>query len=227
MDNQSDMHTRTARMERLARRTDTLSASGGGYTRFIRIMRLALPLAAMGIVAVLFIRSHGDEEPLVVPLEDVRADIREQDTMKNELLNPVFESTDRDDRPYKITADRAVQGEKNRNLVMLENPGGVMTLKDGMRVSMRSDMGAYRQDTQRFFLKGGVFITHDEGYALRSEEAHIDLKQNVAWSEKQVHGDGPALSLDAQGVHANGANGTVVFTGPARLVLENGLAGVE
>ena len=214
-----------ARLERLARRENTHTTNAAGYTRFVRVMRMALPLAAVGIVTILFIRT-GVEDKLIVPMESDKPKIQEQNIAKNELLNPKFESMDKKNQPYKITADRAVQGEKNKDLIMLDRPIGVMTMKDGIEVMVHSDTGAYRQDTERFFLQGGVLMQHADGYTLSSEEAHIDLKQNFAWSDKDVQGQGPDLLINAKGVRADGNTGEIIFSGPAKLILENGVDGV-
>lgn len=214
-----------ARLERLSRRENTHATNAAGYTRFVRIMRMALPLAAVGVITILFIRA-GVEDNLIVPLESDKPEIQMQNIAKNELLNPKFESMDKKSQPYKITADRAVQGKKNKDLIMLDRPIGVMTMKDGVQVRVHSDTGAYRQDTERFFLQGGVFMEHADGYTLSSEEAHIDLKQNFAWSDKDVQGQGPDVLISATGVRADGNTGEIIFTGPAMLVLENGVGGV-
>ena len=214
-----------ARLERLARRENVHVANAVGYTRFVRIMRMALPLAAVGVITILFIRT-GVEDKLIVPMESDTPEVQMQNIAKNELLNPKFESMDEKNQPYKITADRAVQGEKNKDLIMLDRPIGVMTMKDGIQVTVHSDTGAYRQDTERFFLQGGVFMEHADGYTLSSEEAHIDLKQNFAWSDKDVQGQGPDLLISAKGVRADGNTGEIIFAGPATLVLESGVDGV-
>ncbi|PCJ97811.1 MAG: LPS export ABC transporter periplasmic protein LptC [Zetaproteobacteria bacterium] len=214
-----------ARLERLSRRS-VRSMDASGYTRFVRIMRMALPLAAVGVVSILFIRASV-EDKLIVPVESDVPKIQAHKIAKNELLNPKFESMDKKQQPYKITADRAVQGKKNKDLIMLDRPVGVMTMKDDVQITVRADTGAYRQDTERFFLQGGVFMEHADGYSLSSEEAHIDLKQNFAWSEKAVQGFGPDLLISAMGVRANGNTGEIIFTGPATLILSNGLDGVR
>lgn len=224
MDSVSDNN---ARMERLSRREQTNDA-GASYTRFVRIMRLALPLAAAVVIAVLYFRS-GIEDTAIMPIEDkeIAAEIRDKDISRNELVNPKFESTDKKNQPYKITADRAIQGEVNKDLIMLERPVGHMTMDDGDVITVHSNSGAYRQDTERFFLEGDVLLEHVQGYTLKSTEAHIDLKQNFAWSEKDVQATGPDLAIDAKGIKANGQTGEIIFQGPARLVLEKGFEGVQ
>lgn len=217
-----DIHEQRA--ERLVRRDD-VPREVMGYSRFVRIMRLALPLAAIAVVSVLFIVTGG-ENTAIVPVAQTQ-EMPDKKIAKNELLNPEFESRDKKNQPYKITAARAVQGEANKDLIMLERPVGVMTMQNGVQVKMHSNTGAYRQDTERFFLEGGVFLEHAEGYTISSEEAHVDLKQNFAWSEMAVHGTGPDISIDATGVQANGKTGRILFTGPAKLVLSDGFEGMK
>lgn len=215
----------SARMERLSRR-EQVSGSTRKYSNFVRIMRLALPLAAMVVVAILFLRP-GVEDASIIPLDTKTPRIEQENISRNELVNPKFESRDKKNNPYKITAERAIQGESNKDLIMLEHPVGVMTLDGGVKVHIVSDTGAYRQDTERFFLQGAVFLEHEEGYSLSSDEAHVDLRGNLAWSEKDVRAQTPDLSIEAKGVHANGKTGQVIFTGPAKLTLSQGLEGVQ
>lgn len=214
------------RMARLSARSEAPRAISG-YTHFVRFMRLALPLAAIGVVTVLFIVTGGDNARIVPVQEPSSAEdnVKDKKIAKNELLNPEFESRDKKNQPYKITASRAVQGEINKDLIMLERPVGVMTMQDGEKVTVHSLTGAYRQDTERFFLEGGVLMEHAQGYSLESEEAHIDLKKSFAWSEQPVKGNGPDLHIDASGMRANGETGEIVFVGPAKLVLKDGLQG--
>ena len=219
------MNEHDARLERLSRRVDHSAETNAGYTRFVRVMRLALPLAALILLTVLFVDT-GVNEATIAPMEEDEAPmVKDKRIAKNELLNPKFESMDKENQPYKITADRAIQGEVNKDLIMLERPVGVMDMGAGAQVQVVSDTGAYRQDTERFLLEGAVVMQHSDGYTLNTEEAHIDLKRNFAWSEKDVLGTGPDMVIDAKGVRANGETGEVVFAGPAKLVLEKGFDG--
>ena len=214
-----------ARLERLSRR-ESVSHNTARYSRFVRLMRLALPLAAVGLVALVFIRMNGEQDT-IVPMRLDEKELKSKNIAKNELMNPKFESTDKKGQPYEITALRAVQGEINKDLIMLEEPVGVLTMNDGTRIKVRSKTGAYRQDTERFYLEGSVFMEHAQGYTLASDEAHVDLKNNFAWSEQDVQGTGPDMHITASGMQANGKTGEVIFTGPATLTLEKGFKGFE
>lgn len=218
---------KSARLERLSQRDHRGNNSIQGYSKFVRLMRLALPIGALVVVLILYLGS-GLEEQVIKPMEEVTrgSNLQERSIAKNELLNPKFESMSAQNLPYQITADRAVQGEVNKNLIMLERPIGKITMEDGMHVLLRSNAGAYRQDTGRFFLEGDVYLEHGGGFTLHMLEAHIDLKQGFAWSEKKLNGEGPDMKLAAQGVRANNNSGKIVFVGPATLTLYGGVSGL-
>ncbi len=214
------------RLRRLSRQDVSSSGYSQSYTKFVRSMRLILPAVAIFIMAVLFIWPSINDER-IIPVKQTKEEV-EQDARisKNEFTNPQFESADRKNRPYKITAIRAVQGEINENLIMLERPVGVMDLGDGKSVRVGSVAGAYRRDTERFFLKGDVDVFHSGGYSLKTEEAHVDLNNNLAWSELDVYGAGPEMNITAKGMKADGKTGEIIFSGPATLVLEKGMDGL-
>jgi lipopolysaccharide export system protein LptC len=214
-----------ARIERLSRRNQE-PRSTARSSWFIKAMRLVLPLAAAGIVAALF-TMNGTEQARVMPVDPLAHQDLPKEIVQNELLNPKFESRDKQNRPYEIVAARAVQGKTNKDLVMLEKPVGTMTLGGGRVLKITSASGAYRQDTERFFLEGGVLLENSEGYSIQSEEAHMDLKERLTWSEKPVFGQGPDMQINAAGLKANAGTGEVVFTGPARLVLKKGFEGFQ
>ncbi len=216
-----------ARMQRLSYR-DRDNSAASNYSSFVKFMRLALPLSAFAVLAVLFAGTGGEDNVVVTREEFAKTpEVREQKISQNELINPKFESTDKKDQPYQIIAQRAIQSDENKDLIMLEKPVGVMKMKDGVDVRVTSKKGAYQQDIERFFLEGDVSFEHGEGYVLQSQEAHIDLKENYAWSKKPVKGFGTDISIAASGMQANGETGEIIFTGPAKLILSKGFKGIE
>ena len=197
-------------------------APGPGYTRFVRTMRFVLPLAALALLTVLFSWPEIDRQmtravpKLAVP----------QITGRNELVKPHFESADSQNHPFTITADRAVQNPTDPNVIMLENPAGGMILKDGSRLTAQAQQGAYRQETQNLLLQGDVRLYQDGGYEMTTAKVLVDLKLNKAWSDQAVHGHGPLGTLEASGLQLESDSGVLVFTGPARLILNHAVKGL-
>ena len=186
------------------------------YSKFVRWMRLILPMVALFITAIVFTWSNMGDKNIVPVQEDAKAP---KTIGKNELLNPRFESTDEKKQPYTITARRAIQGETNEDLVILDKPLADMLLNTGHWVALEADQGAFRQDNQRLLLKGNVRLFHDDGYQMETAQLQLDLKENTAWSEEKVYGQGPAGTLEAAGLKADATKNFLIFQGPAKLVL--------
>lgn len=215
------------RAERLTRRSRDARVNHR-YTRFVRVMRLALPLAAAVVILIVFLRL-GDTEDTISPVQSSvqTPEIEKDDVARNELVNPKFVSVDHKNQPFEIVAERALQGGDDKDLILMDKPRGSMTLLSGAVVNMSSKTGAYRQDAETFFLEGDVLLEHTEGYTLSSSEAHIDMDKNNAWSEREVSAVGPDVNIDAQGLRVFGDTGEIIFTGPAKLVFDGGFEGIE
>lgn len=203
-------------------RLSRISAQGGPRrfderrSSYIRWIKLVLPMIALSLVALVFVWGSLGDEKLVPVVEEAEAP---KTIGKNELLNPRFESMDQKKQPYTITAKRALQGESNENLVMLDEPVADMMLNSGNWVAVEAQQGALRQDNLRLLLQGDVKIFHDDGYSMEMAALNLDLENSTAWSETTIYGQGPAGILHAKGLQADTKKGLLIFNGPAKLIL--------
>ena len=195
---------------------------GPGYTRLVKTLRLALPLAALALVTVLFswpqiVRQRIPATPQAALPQTIG---------RNELINPHFESADSQNNPFTVTAERAVQSTDDPNFIVLEAPSGSMALKDNAHVTVQARQGGYRQEAQNLSLEGDVRLSHSDGYEIGTAKILLDLKTHQAWSDQPVRGAGPMGTLEASGLRFEGDSGLLVFTGPARLVLNRAVKGL-
>ena len=191
---------------------------GHGYTRFVKAMRIILPLAAVGLLAVVII--WPDMEKRVEPIRREEI-LPEAENVQNELLQPTFESVDAKGQPYTVNATLATQSRENPDIVHLTQPVGKMTLKEGGWVALEAKNGIYEQRNEKLFLSGAVKMTNDGGYELTSDEMRINLRTNEAFSDKDVDVQGPDATIDATGMEAFSNTGLLIFKGPAKMILTN------
>ena len=191
---------------------------GRGYSWFVKVMRLALPLTAIILVIIVTISPTMKDQLVVVPKESI-VNQNSNEIGENELLNPNFETLDSNQRPVQVTADRALQNPQKPNLLRLENPHANLQTKDGSKIQVYALSGAYEQETEKLFLKNKVKIKHESGYQLNAEELRIDMKTKQAFSDKTVTIDGPAATIQSMGLEGSVDNGILVFKGPATLTL--------
>lgn len=189
------------------------------YSTFIKRMRILLPMGALCIIAVLFSWDILKSEKIV---QKVNEEKTKQDISKNELLAPNFAGTDEKGQPYTITAQKAVQSESDDQIILLTAPLGDILLENGKWLAISSKEGAYHQSKQKLNLKDQVNLFHDEGYNFSTDEIDIDLAGKTAATRTHVQGQGPKGILDAASMQADLNTGTLIFNGPAKLIIYKG-----
>ena len=192
------------------------------YSRFVRRMKIILPLIAAGIVGLLMVWPQVEDTFEAIPKDQVLP----QTIGKNELLNPRYESEDDRQQPFTITADRAIQSSQDPGIVMLDRPKADITLTDGTWIASEALQGTYNQNAEQLLLEGQVKLFHDQGYEMSTEKMLLNLQTHEAWSDRPVSGHGPAGTLEASGLQAQNDTGRLIFTGPAKLVLNRTIEGL-
>lgn len=187
-----------------------------GYTKFVRVMRFILPLVAIALTAVIVL---WDEMGARMSKVDQAKFMPEVEQARGEMLNPKFDSTDSEGRPYSITADKATQDQNDPKIMLMQNPESFIKLGQDENMSGRSKSGVYEQEIGKLYLSEAVQLDHSSGYTLQSNELRIDLKTGQAFSDQPVHVEGKMGTIDANGLEADNNSGLVIFKGPATLIL--------
>lgn len=189
------------------------------YTRFIRSMRIILPLIAVGLTVVILTWEDAGRNVEPIKKEEL---VPQSANIQNELLKPVYNSIDANNQPFTMTADLATQDRSNPDLVNLQAPKAELAQQDGSKLNADAKTGLYEQKTQKLNLEGDVHLIHSDGYTLSTEELRIDIPIQKAFSGRDVRVEGPAGSIDAKGLEGDGIAGVLIFTGPAKVVLNSG-----
>ena len=185
------------------------------YSKFIKSLKIILPLIALCIVAVLF-TSNMFQDDFVAP-ENLQEEVTPV-AGTNKLVNPRFDSVDDKNQPYTITAESADQNLKSEKIA-LQKPLADIVLNSGQWLAMKSEKGLFNQKDQTLQLDENVRLYHDGGYQFSMNALDIDLKANTAVSHTDINGHGPMGTLQAKGMQADNDAEQLVFVGPAKLVL--------
>jgi len=191
-----------------------LARAGGTYSHFVKLMKVVLPLMAFGIIALLaaWPRIQGGDQSG-----------RQRDSGELEMMRALYVGTDTQNRPYSLTADRAVQSTSEPGVLDLVRPQGELTLQDGTWIAIKADRGRYNDKTGKLLLLGNANLFHDKGYEFKSDEAHVDVRAGNAWGDLPVTGQGPFGEIFSRGFRLFDSGATIVFNGPAHLNLAAGL----
>jgi len=197
--------------------------AGGGYSRFVGLMRIALPLVAGAIIALVIAWPELGEKRSSFKLG--MSKITVNDSSGQTVVNPRFTGTDRSRRPYTVTADAATQDQKAPNQIDLAFPKADLTLEDGAWIAISAANGRYDRKGQMLTLSGGVDLFHDRGFELHTPSARVSLADGGATGEEPVRGQGPFGTIEGQGFRMVDKGRLLMLSGKSRLVLFSGANG--
>jgi LPS export ABC transporter protein LptC len=198
--------------------TPTRRRGPGWATPYVvRLIRGGLAVLILALVVTIFLwPSMRDQAVPVVATPDVTE-------ASNELVNPMFESVDRDGQPFRITAVRAVQEPGNPDLINLTMPSGEITLKSSEKVTIRAAEGKYDQTARTLNLTGQVVVAMSAGHVLTTDRLSVDMRAGLLNSHGAVTVTSPLGSIKAADMTGNEAGKILIFGGPATLVIEKGI----
>jgi len=203
---------RDARPRTLPRsRFDRAPRSGRLYTRFVTVMKLALPLLALLLIAAVV------AWPELTETATERRQVDEADPGR--MISPRLAGTDAEDRPYSIVGTSALQSDADGDLVVFQDLEAEITLENGLWPALLPEHGQMDNAQGLIELTGNVNLFRDDGYTFFADQMYIDVNQGTAWTDVPVQAHGPAGEIAAQGFRIDNEAGLVVFTGESRLLL--------
>lgn len=199
-----------------------LSLSGAGaaavsaYSR--RVARLKLILPGIGLGLLLLIAVWPRFAPLLERMRFTPAiDLHEARELR--MLNPRYVGTDRQDRPFVVTAAIGRQSPDHQDLMSLDGPRGEVRLHSGAGVMLAADSGVYQTQTQLLDLFGNVALTHTDGSRYVTQSGRFDIAHNSASGHDPIAGSGPQGAVKGEGFQILDKGDTIVFEGRSQLVL--------
>ena len=188
-----------------------------GYSRFVGLMKLALPATAVAILGVIMAwpRLAPRDEEFQVAFANFNAKAIDTQSM----INPRYFGTDEKNLPYTVTADIGTQIDEQTQMVQLERPVADLSRPNGSGIIGNSDLGIFQQKDNTLELYGHVDLYQDKGYEVHSSSAHIDVQPGNASGEEPTHGKGPTGVVDGEGFRLWDRGDRIIFTGKARAVL--------
>lgn len=187
------------------------------HTRRVAVLRRVLP--AIGVSLLLLVAMW----PRLVPLwERMRVSfplIDLRDAQELRMVNPRYSGTDREGRPFVVTAASARQIPDRQELVSLQAPVAEIRLRNGANVHATASNAVYQSQTGMLDLFGDVTVTHPDGTRFVTQTARVNTPQNAAEGGDPVAGHGPAGEIKAQGFRIIDKGETIIFTGRADMLL--------
>lgn len=190
-------------------------SGGDAYSSLVGILKYLLPAIAVALVLLLIAwpRVNPVEKPFKLGISDLQTDEPTNSTM----VNARFDGVDDEGRPYRVTADQAVQRRDDERLVDLQKPSGDILTRDQTWIAVTSEKGLYNKDEEVLDLDGGVTMFHDQGYEMTTQTAKVYMKQGRVVGKSPVEAQGPSGTIRSEGIRVEDRGAIVIFTGPAHM----------
>ncbi|MBN2751394.1 MAG: hypothetical protein JXQ84_01680 [Rhodospirillaceae bacterium] len=192
------------------------------YSRFVRMMKLLLPVIAVLLLGAILLWPQLQAEHNRFQIALSGLDPRHPDRLR--VVNARFQGTDTDQQPYTVTSESAHEVSPGSRIIALESPTADLALKDGTWVIARAPQGTFDRDAELLRLTGGVSLFHDNGYAFSSPTARISVHDGRAEGDDPAEGYGPAGNIKSEnGFLILDRGRRMLFKGKARLILRPGV----
>jgi lipopolysaccharide export system protein LptC len=194
-----------------------LREEGRRHTRFVQRTKWTLPAIAAALLLLVGVWPEFGSVFQRMRFGGAHIDLSE--ARKLRMVNPRYTGTDRQGRPYYLTAAAATQVPHSNDLVTLDAPKADLTTGSGNWVEISGDAGTYQTQPQLLDLHGNVLLYQDRGNEFHTDSARIDVLHGTAQGNDAVTGQGPFGHVKAQGFTIYNHGDIVVFNGKTNLTL--------
>ena len=160
------------------------------YGTFVKVMKRALPLAAVALALAVVVYALQPREKGRVALTFERMGKIENDLA---MIRPRLTGTDNEGLPFVVTAESATPENAAGDTVRLDQVKAEMLLKDGTSVHLTAAKGLVDSKAGRLDVSGGIRFSADGGYSAETISATADLKSGT------VRGDLPVIAVASFG----------------------------
>ena len=126
-----------------------------GYSRFVAVMKVALPLGAVAVIGLLFTWSRLYDMPERLQIGATSFSVQDS-ASGHRMINARYSGTDRNDNPYTLAAESIVQQRSDFDRVALNRPEADFTTADGTWVAVAAARGAFARAARQVTLQGDV-----------------------------------------------------------------------
>jgi lipopolysaccharide export system protein LptC len=171
-----------------------MPAGPGIYSQVVTVLKVGLPLVALGMLASLFVVQTDDSlgGNLVFSAGDIEA---LGDGLR--ISNPTFTGTTRGGDSFRFTAALIVPNAAPPTRAAITSLGGELALAHGPVILVDATTGDLDIPTQRLDMAGDVKVDTSDGYRIQAERMTLDLRAGSLIADDRVVSEGPMGRIDS------------------------------
>ena len=172
------------------------------HSRTVRLLKGALPLLGAAMAAVFFGYSY-----LMTPTAvAVKTDGSAISDGKLVMANPKLDGFTKDNRPYSMTAQRAIQDFQNEGVVELEGISAKLPIDLENWATIGAESGVYNRDKNVLDINSELTVTTSDGMTAKLKSASLDIGGGGMKTDDPVdiRMDGATITSDTMAIRENG-----------------------
>ena len=189
------------------------AAPGASHDRVIALLRILLPAAIGGLVAILAVAPLTMGRDISFVLAKDKVEVARE---RMRVADAVYRGEDSKGQAFSIRAGSAVQASSLDPIVRLADLTAQIQLPDGP-ATIGAKTGRYDMDSEKVYIDGAATFATQDGYRLDTRDVAVDLKTRQIASGAPVDGKMPLGTFSANRMTADLQSHTVVLDGRARL----------
>ena len=197
--------------------TPPVARMGRSYSRFVSLMKVALPVAALGLIAAVVAWPGGDtSRPGALPISFANIKI---DPTGLTMKSPRFVGVDKQGQAYTVTAAEAIQDKADAERVDLTNPEADISLNSGAWFHLQAKTGVIRPKLNTIDLNEMVELYSADGWEAHGSAVSANMEEGTARSDLPITGQGPAGTISADRFEAWDGGNRIRFMGNVRMTV--------
>ena len=181
------------RLEQWQHRTRPGADSTVGYTRFVRIMKVMLPLVAVSLITLVVVYSANRDSKIPIQISDISSIDKDRT-----LVNPRLTGTDGRGQPFTVTAKGATQVPGQARQLSIDDVTADITMQDKSWIQVGAVKGLLDAEKKTLNLVQSINIYSDKGYECHTEAARYEFGNGLLKSDAPVRCQGPMGTFEAQ-----------------------------
>ncbi len=189
------------------------------YSRMVALLKVSLPLVALGILSTLFLVSRAVDPPSTIPFAD--SEVQERLT-NQQVTGPLYTGMSANGDQIEFIAETVVNSPDEVGTNISQNVEVTVDYASGLQAILVANTAETNMSEDRSRLIGDVKIVTSHGYELESELLLVRMTTPDIFSPGPVTGHTPVGPVDAGTMHyfvTEGSEGAqLVFTKGVKLI---------
>ena len=185
------------------------------HSRTVALLKIGLPaFAALTVVVILGTLIFAGRS---LPSIDIgRTKI---ENGKLVMDKPHLNGTDSNQRPYDLSADRAIQDADHPTRIMLEKINAQLPMSDTSFAKVTAGIGVYDADAKTLRLSDSVSVNTEDGMSMNMDDAAVYIESGTLVTDNGVKIDTGRASISATTLLVQEKGDRIIFNSNVRMTI--------